>query len=86
MRGFYRGLLQKDPRASSAVDANDGHLHYPDFWKTPLHETFSNESQWAPADAPEWTPDDKLVTSGGRVVFDDRAVISPLVKAIMGSR
>lgn len=73
MRGFYQGLQQGNPRAQSAVDPNDSRLHYPDFWKTPLHQTFSNESQWAPAGAPQWTPNDQLAQPNGRVVFDDRA-------------
>lgn len=72
MRGFYQGLQQQNPKAQSAIDPNDTRLHFPDFWKTPTHETFSNESQWAPATAPAWQPDDKLVAPNGRVVFDDR--------------
>ncbi|HLY88321.1 MAG TPA: hypothetical protein VKQ27_04995 [Acetobacteraceae bacterium] len=72
MRGFYQGLQQQNPRAQSAIDPNDSKLHYPDFWKTPLHQTLSNESQWAPPNAPSWTDDDKLVQPNGRVVFDDR--------------
>lgn len=73
MRGFYKGIQQLDPRASSAVDANDGKLHYPDYWKTPEHETFSKESQWATPDAPSWNEKDQLVTPGGKMLFDDRA-------------
>lgn len=73
MRGFYQGLQQGNPKAISAVDPNDGRLHYPDYWKTPIHQTLSNESQWAPAGAPQWTPQDQLA-QGGRVLFDDRAV------------
>lgn len=72
MRGFYQGLQQQNPRAQSAVDPNDAQMHYPDYWKTPLHQTFSNESQWAGPNAPSWTDDDKLIQSNGRVVFDDR--------------
>jgi hypothetical protein len=72
MRGFWQGLQQQNPRAQSAVDPNDSRLHYPDFWKTPLHQTISNESQWAGPNAPSWTDDDKLVQPNGRVVFDDR--------------
>lgn len=71
MRGFYQGLQQQNPKAQLAIDPNDSQMHYPDFWKTPLHETFSNESQWAPPTAPQWTPNDQLAT-GGRVLFDDR--------------
>lgn len=72
MRGFYQGLQQQNPKAQSAIDPNDSRMHYPDYWKTPIHQTFSNESQWAPANAPQWTDDDKLVQPNGRVVFDDR--------------
>lgn len=77
MRGFYRGLQQGDPRAQSAVDPNDSRLHFPDKWKTPGHETFSNESQWATPMAPQWTPDDKLVAPSGRIVFDDKRAQQP---------
>jgi len=73
MRGFYQGLQQGNPKAQSAVDPDDSRLHYPDFWKTPQHQTFSNESQWAPANAPQWTPNDQLAAPNGRVLFDDRA-------------
>jgi hypothetical protein len=73
MRGFWRGLQQGDPRAQSAVDPNDSRLHFPDYWKTPIHQTFSNESQWAPPDAPQWTPNDQLAKPNGQVVFDDKA-------------
>lgn len=73
MRGFYRALMSGDPRASNAVDPNDGKTHYPDTWKTPYHETFSKESQWALPSAPSWTDDDKLIAPNGRIVFDDRA-------------
>jgi hypothetical protein len=73
MRGFYQGLQQGNPKAQSAIDPNDSRLHYPDFWKTPLHQTFSNESQWAPATAPQWTENDQLAKPNGQVVFDDKA-------------
>lgn len=72
MRGFYQGLQQGNPKAAAAIDPNDSQLHYPDYWKTPLHQTFSNESQWAPSNAPAWNAQDQLVSKGGRVVFDDK--------------
>jgi hypothetical protein len=72
MRGFWQALQAGDPRAKSAVDPNDSKLHYPDYWKTPYHQTFSNESQFAAPNAPHWAPDDKLVTPSGEVIFDDR--------------
>src|SRR5258705_11837338 len=73
MRGFYQGLQQQNPKAQSSIDPNDSRMHYPDYWKTPSHQTFSNESQWAPITAPQWNPQDQLVTGGGKIVYDDRA-------------
>lgn len=91
MRGFYQGLQQGNPKAVSAIDPNDSKLHYTDYWKTPSHETFSSASQWAPATAPQWAPDDKLIAGNGRVVYDDKAQTADpnpnsmgnLVKALM---
>jgi hypothetical protein len=76
MRGFYQGLQQQNPKAMTAVNANDGQLHFPDYWKTPLHRSFSNESQWAPPTAPSWNNLDQLVTPGGRIVFDERRPVT----------
>lgn len=86
MRGFYRGLQQQNPKAQSAIDPNDGRMHYPDFWKTPIHETLSNESQWAPASAPAWNAQDQLISKGGRVVFDNRAKKDAIAQLLMGAR
>lgn len=88
MRGFYQGLQQQNPKAQSGVNSNDGLLHYSDYWKTPLHQTFSNGSQWAPSTAPVWNDQDQLLSQGGRVLFDERRgdplELSSLVKALMG--
>jgi hypothetical protein len=73
MRGFYQALKNSDPRAAAAIDPNDSRMHYPDYWKTPQHETFSGESQWATPVAPQWNSLDQLVSPGGRIIFDDRA-------------
>ena len=72
MRGFWRGLQQGNPRAVSAIDPNDQRLHYPDYWKTPYHETFSGESQFAGPTAPMWNEQDQLVSPSARILFDDR--------------
>ena len=72
MRGFWAALQSGDPRASSAVDPNDQKLHYPDYWKTPYHETFSNESKFALPNAPSWNKLDQLIAPNGQVIFDDR--------------
>lgn len=74
MRGFWSALQRGDSIAKSAVDPNDNRMHYPDYWKTPYHESFSAESQWAdPAKAPHWNEKDQLVTPDGAVIYDDRA-------------
>jgi len=72
MRGFWQGLRNQNPLAQSAVDPNDNRMHYPDYWKTPYHETFSNESQWATDMAPRWNEQDQLTAPSGRILFDDR--------------
>lgn len=69
MRGFFRALQGGDPAARSAVNEYDGQLHYPDKWKTPYHESFSNESQWAGANAPRWADGDILANASGRVIY-----------------
>lgn len=73
MRGFYSALMGGDPVAKSSVNQNDNQIHYPDYWKTPYHQSFSNESQWATPDAPHWGDGDKLIDNTGNVVFDERA-------------
>jgi len=74
MRGFYRGLMNGDPNAKTGQNANDGKLHFSDFWKTPYHKSFSAESQYAdPTKAPSWNEKDQLVLPNGQIVFDERA-------------
>lgn len=73
MRGFWKAAQQGDKRASTAINANDGRIHFPDYWKTPSHRTFSNESKWAKPDSPHWEGD-RLIGKNGRVVFDEAAV------------
>ena len=74
MRGFYKALQEGDPKARQAINPNDNQMHFPDYWKTPYHQSFSNESQWAdPQKAPKWNEQDQLVTPDGKVVFDEKA-------------
>jgi hypothetical protein len=70
MRGFWLAMQRKDPRARSSINPADKRMHYPDYWKTPYHPTFSNESQWAMKGAPKWNKQDQLVLPGGRVIFN----------------
>ena len=70
MRGFWQALQNKDPRATSAVNPNDNRIHYPDVWKTPYHDTFSADSQFAMPGAPKWKGN-QLVLPNGEVIFDE---------------
>src|SRR6202035_445501 len=69
MRGFWLALQQGDPKAQSAVNPNDKQIHFPDYWKTPFHQTFSAESKWATPDAPKWNERDQLIDNSGKVIF-----------------
>ena len=75
MRGFYQALKSGDQRAVSSIDPSDGQLHFPDYWKTPYHPSFSNESQWATKDAPKWIGNEmagyRLMDKTGKVVHED---------------
>lgn len=72
MRGFWTALQNDDPRAKSAVNANDGQMHYPDVWKTPSHESFSQDSQWAGPMAPRWNEQDQLIAPSQRILIDEK--------------
>lgn len=72
MRGFYQAARQGQPGISTQVNPNDNLLHYPDRFKTPQHQSFSNESQWAAQNAPQWINDSQQATPNGRIVFDER--------------
>ena len=68
MRGFWKA------KGVSSVNQNDGLLHYPDTYKTPLHQSFSGESIFArKGAAPMWNERDQLVAPDGTVLYDERA-------------
>lgn len=75
MRGFYKALKAGDPRATSGINPSDNQIHFSDYWKTPYHESFSAESQWATKHAPTWQGDDqsgwKLMDRKGNVIKDE---------------
>jgi hypothetical protein len=73
MRGFWKAMKAGDAKAKTAVNPNDKKIHYPDYWKTPYHRTFSNESQWAGKKAPKWNDKDQLVAPDGTIIFDEKA-------------
>ena len=92
MRGYYRGMTQGNPQARpSEINENDGRPHYTDYYKTPMHQSFSRGSQWAGPNAPEWANGSQLADPSGRVVFDEGSQgapqnISALAKLLMSAR
>lgn len=71
MRGYWKDIAANGADSTS-VNANDGNAHYPDTYKTPYHQSFSNESKYANENAPSWNDKDQLVTKDGSVVFDEK--------------
>jgi len=69
MRGYY--LAQQKGQAASAVNPVDKQLHYPDTYKTPYHESFSRESQYAKEGAPSWKGE-KLISPTGEIVYETK--------------
>ena len=53
-RGWYMAYMDpKDPNhdlTTTQVNPNDHRVHYSDYWKTPLHPSFSMQSKY-------WTPE-----------------------------
>lgn len=84
MRGFYQAMMNRDPRASSGIDPNDGRMHFTDYFKTPTHPSFSAESKWATNGAPSWNENDQLIDKLGKVIYD--AGQQGLIDRIFGGR
>jgi hypothetical protein len=79
MRGYWRGVQQGNPMSRpTEINPNDNQPHYTDYYKTPLHQTFSAESQWAGPNAPTWINDHQLASPNGRIQFDEQAQVGPL--------
>lgn len=71
MPGFFKGLMTGDPHAQSGVSSVDGQIHYSDYWKTPYHQSFSSESQYALPGAPQWNQYNQLIDKYGQTVYDE---------------
>lgn len=74
LRGYWLGSQQGSPHAAPPeASAFDGRQHLTDYWKTPLHQSFSSESQWAnPQTAPRWSEDGAYLESrDGRIRFKE---------------
>lgn len=73
MRGYYRALMNGNPMARpTEINPNDNRPHFTDYFKTPLHQTFSSESEFAGSNAPQWINDSQLAAPNGRIVFDEK--------------
>lgn len=83
MRGFWQGAQQQRPGMEASVNPNDNRMHYPDAFKTPYHQSFSRESQWAGPEAPRWVNNSRLVNPRGETVFDETAGRDDLARIIM---
>jgi hypothetical protein len=70
MRGYWKALQENKVQRQ---DPNDPEAHFPDTFKTPYHESFSNESKYATPNAPRWVGD-QLITKDGMVIFDETQV------------
>lgn len=66
MRGFWKALTSGDQRAVRNMKTK----HFPDVWKTPYHQTFSNESMYAKPEAPHWQGN-QLINSKGQVIYSE---------------
>lgn len=89
MRGYWQGRQNGNPMArDTQVNPNDNLPHYPDYYKTPTHERFSSESQWAGSDAPRWINNNQLAASNGRIVADDAqpTIQQRIIQAILSSQ
>jgi len=85
MRGYWQGLQSGHPMARpTEINPNDNQPHFTDYYKTPLHQTFSAESQWAGPDAPRWINGSQLAAPNGRVVFDESRPDNPLLQLLSG--
>ena len=79
MRGYYRELRAGGKGASY----DPSRMHFTDKYKTPFHESFSRESQYAQPDkAPYWQElpggGNRLVTPQGVTVFSEDARGNPI--------
>jgi hypothetical protein len=70
MRGYYKAMVDNPSSVKQSKSDFDGTMHFPDTWKTPYHKTFSNESIYAPDDAPHWE-DNRLIDKTGKLVADE---------------
>jgi len=68
MRGYFRAMQQG--KVKQQRSQWDHKMHFVDQFKTPYDATFSNQSQYATADAPRWEGD-RLMDKSGQLIVDE---------------
>lgn len=73
MPGFWKALTDPNDAEHAIAQANqseyDKTMHYPDYWKTPYHDTMSTESKYATGLEPSWFGN-RLIDQGGWIQAD----------------
>lgn len=73
MRGYYQGLQNSNPMAlPTEINQNDNRPHFTDYYKTPLHQSFSNGSEFAGPMSPQWINGSQLAGPNGRILVDEK--------------
>lgn len=73
LRGYWLAKQRGQPMATpTEINPNDNRPHFTDYYKTPMHQSFSRGSQWASPNAPDWINDHQLANESGRIIFDER--------------
>lgn len=81
LRGYYKDIVSKGQN-QQALNPSDNKMHFPDTYKTPLHESFSGESRYADPkkNPPAWAGNDKegwKLTGKDGKVYKDESVKQP---------
>lgn len=71
MRGYWKDIASKG-QSETAINPNDHQMHFPDTYKTPYHNSFSGESQYALPGGPSWVNDHQLAAPDGSILYDER--------------
>ena len=81
LRGYYKDIASKGQN-QQALNPSDNKMHFPDTYKTPLHESFSGESRYADPkkNPPAWAGNDKegwKLTGKDGKIYKDESVKQP---------
>ncbi len=70
MPGFWLALMSGDKQATSGISPVDGRLHFTDYFKTPYHRSFSNQSKYSTSpDDPRWVG--RQLIYKGNVLYEE---------------